>query len=328
MIRNRNLYLSFLFLFLFLFMAVFVLPGTGAEPQKRLQLELLQGYTSINPADLNLKITALQNRFKHAFSSYYTYLSSIQYVTSFDQAREGEFRSLKRAFPSGTRLKYYLDNGKHLAVSLGFKYFSKAEVSEVGEKFTIIENSGRESLDSYDFSPFELNVSAYIPHLGIHAGWDLSDFLRMEAFVFGGPIFTRFGFSYTQHTDVFYADSGIAQNNEYYLEMDGQGKALALESGVQISLDLGRHVSLLLEGGYAYQKLHYLSGSGKEAYGGLEETWEGNWMIKEYVIYRPWGDITRTWPSNYWKGEEHLKIRDFVLDLSGWQIRLGLAYSF
>jgi hypothetical protein len=326
MTRNRNFCLVFIFLFLFLFTAVFVLPGAGAEPQKRLQLELLQGYTSINPADLNLKITALQNRFEQAFSSYYTYLSSIQYVISFDQTREGEFRSLKRAFPSGIRLKYYL--GKLLAVSLGFKYFSKAEVSEVGEKFTIIENSGRESLDSYDFSPFELNVSGYIPQLGIHAGWDLSDFLRMEAFVSGGPIFTSFGFSYTYHTDAFYADSGIAQNNEYYLEMDGTGKAFALESGAQMSLDLGRHVSLLFEGGYAYQKLHCLSGSGKEAYRGLEETWEGNWMIKEYVIYRPWGDITRTWPSNYWKGEEHLNIRDFVLDLSGWQVRLGLAYRF
>ena len=312
------------FCFLLLVMAVFVFPET--VQQKRFQLELFQGYTSLNPSDLNLKAVALQNRFEHAFSAYYAYLNNIQYLNSYDQNRGGEFRSLKRAFPSGVRLKYYIS--KLLAVSLGFKYLAKAEVSEVSEQFSIVENSGRRSFDNYDFTPFKQNVSGYIPNFGVHVGINVSDFLRMETFLSGGPIFSSFGFSYTYHIETFYGDSGVSESSDYFMEMNGKGKGLALESGVQMSLDMGRNVSVLVECGYAYQKVKNLSGSGTEDNAGLIQSWEGNWMIKEYVIYRPWGNITRTWPSNYWMGEEHLKIRDFELDLSGWQFKLGLSYGF
>ena len=318
MIRIRD------FCILFLVMAVFVFPET--MPYKRFQLELFQGYTTLNPTDLNLKAVFLKNNFEHAYSAYYAYLNNIQYLNAYDHFREGEFRSLKRAFPSGFRLKYYISN--LLSVSLGFKYFAKTEVSEVSEQFCILENSGRQSFDNYNFSPFKLNVSGYIPNLGAHVGMNFSNFLRMEAFLSGGPIFSSFGFTYTYHIEAFYGDSGVSESSDYFMEMNGKGKGLALESGVQMSLDMGRNVSVLVECGYAYQKVKNLSGSGTEDNAGLIQSWEGNWMIKDYVIYRPWGNITRTWPSNYWMGEEHLKIRDFELDLSGWQFKLGLSYGF
>jgi hypothetical protein len=48
------------------------------------------------------------------------------------------------------------------------------------------------------------------------------------------------------------------------------------------------------------------------------------------LVTKEWGDQYYLWPSNYWPNQEerNLKIRDLKLDLSGFQMSIGIYYCF
>ena len=75
-----------------------------------------------------------------------------------------------------------------------------------------------------------------------------------------------------------------------------------------------------------------LSGSGSVEYKNPNygtKTWEGDWGIREYVYSLDWGERTHQIPSSDWEtGEGGRWKRYFELDLSGFQIRLGISIRF
>ena len=56
-------------------------------------------------------------------------------------------------------------------------------------------------------------------------------------------------------------------------------------------------------------------------------TWEGDWGMKTWIKDKPWTRFEHLYPSNQWGNEELLKrVRDFRLDLSGFQLTLGFFF--
>ncbi|MCP5105188.1 MAG: hypothetical protein GY950_17495, partial [bacterium] len=84
---------------------------------------------------------------------------------------------------------------------------------------------------------------------------------------------------------------------------------------------------LFIEGGYAYQVVKKLSGKGSENSPDGSFYWEGDWNIINVSGSEEWGTINALYPSNYWE-EGMSKSRDFKLDLSGFQLKGGIAYRF
>jgi hypothetical protein len=151
--------------------------------------------------------------------------------------------------------------------------------------------------------------------------------LSAGGFLEGGPLFGRCTLGY-DYTEEWYSDEGnlIDRSSNDYLEEIGEGTGFALEGGLRISITIGKFAPFL-ESSYAYQKIKTLSGPGTERIAFLENTWEGEWGVKQNTVSRDWGELTYEYPSNYWE-ETISRHRNFNLDLSGFQFKIGIAYRF
>jgi len=92
---------------------------------------------------------------------------------------------------------------------------------------------------------------------------------------------------------------------------------------------LGRRIGLFVETAYMYCRMKSIEGSGRETRIGTpgEASWEGIWGIKREEIHVRWGDAEVLVPTNYWGGWiESQRERDFVLDLSGFRLVLGICF--
>ncbi|MDH5744883.1 MAG: hypothetical protein OEZ52_15170, partial [Candidatus Aminicenantes bacterium] len=113
------------------------------------------------------------------------------------------------------------------------------------------------------------------------------------------------------------------------LEKKGSGTGIALDVGGRLAYPLFESLRIFLEGGYAYQVTKNISGDGREIKDDSSETWDGRWSIKREEIRTPWGELVLDIPTNYWPtNSDSEKLRDFELDLSGFQLRLGLSFRF
>jgi hypothetical protein len=113
------------------------------------------------------------------------------------------------------------------------------------------------------------------------------------------------------------------------LEQNGSGTGIAFDFGGRLSYPVIKRLELFLEGGYAYQVAKNISGGGLETRGTSNVTWNGEWSIKQETMTTAWGEIDLELPTNYWPNNtEEGRVRDFELDLSGFQLRLGLSLRF
>jgi hypothetical protein len=88
-------------------------------------------------------------------------------------------------------------------------------------------------------------------------------------------------------------------------------------------------MALFLEGVYSYQVVKKITGKGREIRGDVETAWEGRWAIKKEMIAAPWGTMEAEFPTNYWpEGSTSSRVRDFRLDFSGFQARIGVCSIF
>jgi hypothetical protein len=88
---------------------------------------------------------------------------------------------------------------------------------------------------------------------------------------------------------------------------------------------LGRNWGLQFEAGYAFRRVDHLSGSGRNVSNAESIIWEGDWGMKTWTKDKPWTHVESEFPSNYWR-DDHLlrRARDFRLDLSGFQLTVGI----
>jgi len=291
-----------------------------ASLEKRFQVELFGGWASMNAADLNLR-PAYDTQYLINLRDYY----SSYYPDIPQSSPEGDFKTVDSSLPFGLRVRYRLS--PLISFSLGLKYSSKKQTSEVSAEFTA---SGRRPHDlQYIFTDYAISTKAWVPTLGVHLSFGGFRSWDFEYFLAGGPMFA--GCRYLIISDQAYSRYGSVYRM-YETDYDAEGKStgVSLETGLRINIKVRGGLKAFCEGGYAYQKAKNLKGPGNFVHyyyrdPNTKETsdnlyWEGYWGVKETEEFPPL-------PSNEWEKDDE-RVREFTLDLSGAFIRFGLSLSF
>lgn len=297
---------------------------------KRFQIELYGGFSTLNLSDYNLLADydfQIQNFF---YDVYYDYLRDNGQISSWSKEQDGKYKKIKNVIPFGFRLKIYLNNS--IAFSAGFKYLSRNHSNDLDYQYVITENNGSQYIDNKKFSPYSLSVRGHAEMAGIHFEKKIMDSIGIEAYFMGGPLFVECVYMADWLYELWYRDDVytlLMYDNDSMLEESGTGTGFVLDFGGRINIALKHNLGLFFEGGYAYQVAKKISGSGRETRDNSTTSWQGEWGIIEENIQTPWGNLELQLPTNYWKGwSKDLKIRDFKLDLSGFQMRIGVSYKF
>ncbi len=298
--------------------------------KERFQVELFGGFSTLNPADLNLRAQHDEEFIKFNYEDRYAFEKEYGNIVSYTKDMEGKFVQIKHAMPLGFRLKYLLNQS--IAISLGFEYISRNKSSDIRIQYTIVDSILGQYFEEREISPFTLSTEGYIPSIGIHYEKKITPSIGIEGFLTGGPLFANCSYFLDYRSTPIAGETPIIELAGWgELEVKGKGTGVALNGGIRINVDMGRNFGLFLEGGYAFQVVNKLSGPGSHVYNYVTRAWEGEWGIKEIFVERAWGNIYYQLPSNYWEKEsedKYYKIRDFKLDLSGFQIKIGISYRF
>ena len=306
-------------------------PGYKVKKDGRWRIEIFGGFARINPGDLNLRA-----RFDDIYDSFYSedyfrYQVAQGEIISFTKTNEGgKANILRHSIPMGIRFRYGITDW--FDISFGLSYFTSSRESSYKNTFEVTENGGSPALYSDEFLSYKLASSGYAPTLGIHLGKRISSLLRVEAFLTGGPLFAECSYfmDWNSGWPVVDSNGDFGNLKDGFLEEKGKGTGVSLQAGAKLDLDFAEHYGLFVEGGYAYQAASDLSGPGTRSMTSHRETWEGDWGIKQDVRERPWGTALFLWPSNGWNFSQGTwwRARDFELDLSGFQVRLGIYFRF
>lgn len=314
--------------------------GQASEKPLRLNLEIYGGFAAIHPADLNL-LAGYYNAYPLFFyTRQYDYLHA-QYGNNFtySASRSGDDR-LKAAnsgFPFGVRLKYALSSS--LALSLGLEYIKKNQFSSTSIRYQIedhsqglIQETPQELEASYP--DFFLGVSAWIPQIGIHLAKPLGKRWQVGGSFSAGPLLARCR-SVVETRYKYQYSNGYWSESYYLLEMKGTGTGLALDLSVELRLKLNKRLSFFFASGYAWRRAANIEGAGHNqslfldsnaTQDLVENSWEGRWRKKDALYFRNWGQFTETYYGNYFADSEDTE--NFVLDLSGLQVKAGFSWAF
>jgi hypothetical protein len=296
----------------------------------RFQVELFGGIIFWNPKDLNLFVSHDTRMQEFSYDAFFDYLAATGEIQSWTRAQGDERKEIQRSYPLGGRLKYYIS--ETIALSLGFKYMTSTHSQDLEFQYFRNELSEERYNESIRYSPYSLSAKAYIPTIGFHISKTLTNSLILEGFINAGPLFadcryfTDWGYEWVTegpgYLYITYSRTGV-------LEEKGSGTGISLDLGGRFSYPLLSSFEIFLEASYAYQVVKSISGPGREEMDGRSSAWEGRWGIKRETVSAPWAEIETEFPTSYRPNNpEEDRIRDFELDLSGFQLRLGLSFRF
>jgi hypothetical protein len=295
-----------------LFLPVFL---TGAE---RFQIEVYGGIAFINPKDFNLLSKAEQQ---------YNDIYFIERLRSYDGYFVNDFPEIREAIPAGLRLRYRMSD--RISFSLALEGFVQKKKQTFEGSFGYSSTTAENHTKRYD--PYQLSLSGYAVMGGIHYQMPVGSKTDIE--VGGAAGWAKADFEYSSNWS--YAASYQGTTVSYYsvnggtLESDGTGNGFMAHAMLRLNRMLGKRIGLFAETAYTYCRMKSIDGSGREALTGIpgEATWEGTWGIKREEIHVIWGDKEVLVPTNYWGGwTASQRKRDFVLDLSGFRLVLGIYF--
>ena len=288
---------------------------SGAD---RFQIELYGGISFVDPKDFNLFSKAEQQ---------YNDIYFIERLRSYNGYFVNDFPEIREAIPAGLRIKYHVS--EKLSFSLGAEGFFQKKEKIFEGSFGYSATASEDHTKRYD--PYRLRLSGYAVMGGVHYRMPVGSKTDIEVGAGAGWAQADFDFhsswSYRaiyQGTDISYdsVDGGI-------LEGDGSGNGFMAQAMLRLNRMLGRRIGLFVETAYMYCRMKSIEGSGRETRIGTpgEASWEGIWGIKREEIHVRWGDAEVLVPTNYWGGWiESQRERDFVLDLSGFRLVLGICF--
>jgi hypothetical protein len=291
----------------------------------------------LNPGDLNHRVDydIIYEEFNNE-SKYRYYNLLLGDNFTYSTQVEGELKKIKNALPFGLRLRYSLNSS--LSLSIGFKYLSKRQDSRVAYQYEV-RSLNPDDVFYYDefsasseSSPYSLSVKGYAPIIGIHYKIKASRFLEFEAYFATGILFAECSYA-RQHRYNKSNSYGYWYEQNVSYEIKGKGKGTANDIGIRINLNVVKNIDLFIESGFDSLAAANFSGPGKKETvfnevnsNGFTETtsWEGSWGLIRWNFNKPWGYVGTNFPSN----EYGTDYSDFVLDLSGFQVRMGISYKF
>ena len=288
---------------------------TGTE---RFQIELYGGISFINPKDFNLLSKAEQQ---------YNDIYFIERLRSYNGYFVNDFPEIRETIPGGVRFRYHLS--EKFSFSLAAEGFFQKKKHIFEGSFYYSSTASEDHTKRYD--PYQLSLSGYAVLGGIHYRLPVGSKTDIEVGAAAGWAKAKFDFSSNWSYRAFYQGTSITYDSDDggILEGDGSGSGFMGQAMLRLNRMLGRRIGFFVETAYSYCRMKSIEGGGRETRTGIpgETTWEGTWGIKKEEIHVLWGDKEVLVPTNYWDGWiESQRERDFVLDLSGFRLVLGVCF--
>ena len=297
--------------------SLFFLP-TVLKGKEKVQIELYGGIAFINPKDFNLISKAEQQ---------YNEIYFIERLRGYNGYFVNDFPEIREAIPGGIRFRYHLS--EKLSFSLAAEGFFQKKSQAFEGSFYYSSTAAENHTKKYD--PYQLRLSGYAVLGGIHYRMPVGKKTDIEAGAAAGWARADMDFS----SRWSYSASYQGNNVTYYsvedsiLEGDGSGNGFMGQAMLRLNRMLGKRVGFFVETAYSYCRIKSIEGSGREIRTGIpgETTWEGVWGIKKEEIRLLWANADVSVPTNYW-GEwtASQRVRDFVLDLSGFRLVFGISF--
>ncbi|MCK5222099.1 MAG: hypothetical protein KAR14_11000 [Candidatus Aminicenantes bacterium] len=296
-----------------------------------ISLEVFGGVGIIDPEDFNLIGQADADLewyfFEKRYKNYESYGGNIS-------INSGEYPQFNKQLPVGIRLVFHLSDliniwggvrhaGVYANDNISYRY-TGSDLNTIGS-------------DSRDYSPYIVSASTWTFQAGIKLVFINKN--KFKAGLVGGIGIVTASCHYETlwedfHSFIWTKDDDpevkmeFKRNGSY--EMEGNGSALCYETGLFINWQLGKKLGVFIESVYNAQKISNISGRGSEIIDGVETTWEGKWRkITEKLYSYNLGTLFLRYIDNREIPAELIQIRnDFVLDLSGFEFRIGVKLSF
>ena len=293
-------------------------PSAGVPP--KWQVEAVGGLAFIIAGDLNSRV------------EYDTTLINYLGTAQAQQQHEGELLQLTDAHPIAVRVLRRLS--RHWSVGAGFSFFTTQQSSSASAsyRYTVIDPRAqeyqREFSQTLSVDPLVLTVHDYLPHGVVRFDVALMRRLQMGASLHAGWLVADCEIARTQATQGgFYPTSRRVE-----LAMTGRGGGLAGEALITARLALARRLGLLLEGGYALHQVKNVTGTqnstvqiqdGEATAVELEQVSQsdGRWMNQPATVQTSGGPWQGSVPAIGTQGTP------FTLNLSGWQVRVGVSFG-
>lgn len=305
------------------------LPIPQSDKKHPWELILLGGIASTSPADLNKRPRFDQDCAYFALNRFDEYNRAIGEYTFYTNEITGGLRPLRISLQGEARLQRQLT--EWLSLSVGLSYLSGERTSRYENKSVIIESSGSQYIYRSTIPDYSLSVSALTPALSLKAGFPIGRRLRFGARLSIGAIFAGCRY-YAVWNDFPQTEQGEVVNedqNTGRMEQKGRGTAVTIGAGVTFDWKFGPKSGILLETGYSLRRIDHLSGPGWSEKNDVTKTWTGEWAIKGFRAEYHWGKFYGEYPSNFWQEDEPQKrVGDFILDLSGMEMKIGYYFRF
>ncbi|MCX6559913.1 MAG: hypothetical protein NTZ26_05300 [Candidatus Aminicenantes bacterium] len=306
---------------------------------QRFSLEAMGGWALAGLADLNL------------FSDYYAGFDDYYYRLQFERAAarqgswftystvdgiEGEYPRLRNLFPAGARLAYEVDD--RWSLFLGLSYIS-GRSSVPGSAVVDGRNLNPDTVEMVNIYRLEIEypvhrlaVRAWAPTLGARFRFPISKKVDLSAYVAAGWMWARFAWD-CERTQTTTDEKSHWSRSVYGGSASGRGAGLIVETGGRLRVGLSNRLDAFLEAGWAYRRASgakgdftYRSGHADDNSTPYETTSvyrDIEYWVKDYHINNTWGSWTY---SNVYVGVYTPPSRPFLLDLSGLEMKVGLAW--
>lgn len=297
--------------------ALFFLP-TVSTAVERFQIELYGGISFVNPKDFNLLSKAEQQ---------YNNIYFIERLRSYNGYFVNDFPEIREAIPAGIRFRYHVS--EKFSFSLAAEGFIQKKKHTFEGSFGYSSTTSENHTKRYD--PYQLSLSGYAVMGGVHYRMPIGSKTDIEVGAAAGWAKAKFDFISNWSYRASYQDASISYDSIEggILEGDGSGNGFMGQATLRLNRMLGRRVGFFVETAYTYCRMKSIEGRGRESRIGapVETTWEGTWGIKKEEVQVLWGNKEVLVPTNYWGGWiASQRERDFVLDLSGFRLVLGICF--
>jgi len=289
-------------------------------------LEIYGGFSNAKLGQFNSIADYEESYLKFFYLDKYDFLYGKDATTV--RSGDAPIRSLEHVIPFGVRLTYRIS--PTLALSAGIQRVTGERRSTAGLVISAPDGSGAE----YRLPSFRLSATGWIPEFRAQFGWNLPASLRLEMFIGGGPIFAECRSGLERH-DIVIDAGGRRYETITTLDMTGRSIGVCGEFGGRLRVRPTKLLSLFAEGGFAFRQASRLRGSGtlrtENRSPGAEpvvraESWDDkSWGMARYVSYRTWGRLSGKKAGNDYVVTVWDSPGSFYLDMSGFQLKAGIA---
>ncbi|MCU0236900.1 MAG: hypothetical protein MUC72_07430 [Acidobacteria bacterium] len=326
--------------FTLLFLATGLALASGGRPRGWF-VAASAAFSWLAPGDLNARAEAQQAITDFTYEAGYEAQqrqAAGTFTYALQEAEGSGLKGIRDGFPLTLRAGRVI--GPRVAVFAGLQFLGRRRTSMLRQEYQVSDRRPDQVTPAGDYRveiaypDYFLAARAWIPQLGVTI--DLAQKKNWTAGVSlaAGPMFASLRTIEAQHYKKTDAD-GYWTESRYVYDMKGKGIGAAVEALARLALPLGRRLSLDLAAGYALRIGSRFSGPGSYEYryrdsnaarDGVSYSWEdGAWRTRRLEIQRQWGELAYTLSGNDLAG--FADSGEFRLDLSGWQLALGLTLA-